>query len=588
MKKNLLFIFIGLVISQIAFSQTFNTQWQKCYGGTQNDAFKSYISTLDGGFVAAGSSLSNDGDLALSNHGEADAWIVKFNSLGNIEWQNNMGGSSNETFTSIVQTTDGGYIATGYTTSYDGEIVGNHGGYDIWVVKFNNTGTVLWKKCLGGSGEEAALSAHQTIYGGCIIVGYSTSTDHDVSGNHGGVDVWIIKLSSLGVIEWQNSYGGSSSDVGLSIITTPEGGYIFTGYTLSNDGDISVNRGYEDAWVVKLNNVGTIEWQKTYGGSSFDEGLKIINTNDGGYAIAGYSLSNDGNVSGNHGGADGWFIKLSTIGNVEWQKSFGGSNTDIFASCTQTADGEFIIAGYSESNDGDVSNNYGNRDIWLLKITDVGRILWQKNFGGSATDRPTEFCGVVQLPYGEYLLAGYTSSNNNDVSGNHGGADAWLLKFKVTNFNLFPDYPCQDKYERLTSEGCNGTTRWYMNLAGQMPTLISSSPNFDYLVPANLPVQTPIFFECWCLNVLNGQTLIGSGYARVLGVTNYNLSSPIDDINTTPPLPYNVSHTINATNKILGANTNVEYRAEESIMLLPGFQANSNTVFKAHIGGCNQ
>lgn len=588
MKKELLFTFIVLMFNYVGFSQTFTTQWQQCMGGTEADGFTSYTLAQGSGYICAGYSSSNNGDVS-GNHGSRDAWVVKQNSLGTIEWQKSLGGYFDDVFLSLIKTNDGGYIAAGYTNSYDGDVSGNHGGVsDAWVVKLNSVGAIEWQKCLGGTGEETFRSIIQTPDGGFLAVGYTNSNDGDVSGNHGIVDVWVVKLNSVGSIEWQRNLGGDLIDVGLCVINTPDNGYILSGYTTSTNGDVSINLGYDDAWVVKLTNVGNIEWQKTYGGTSYDEVISIINTIDGGYLMVGYSLSNDSYVMGNHGGSDGWVIKISNIGNIEWQKLYGGTDSDTFTTCTQTASGEFVITGYSSSNDGQLTSNQGMRDIWVLKINDIGIILWQKSFGGSDTDTIAEANGIIPLNYGEYVLAGTTFSNDGGVSGNHGLRDAWLLKFKVTNFNLFPNYPCQDKYERLSSEGCNGTTRWYMYLAGQTPTLISSNPNFNYLVPSNLPVQTPIFFECWCLNILGGQTMMGSGYARVLGVANHNLSSPTDDIIVTPPLPYNVSHKILATNKIGGNSTNVEYRAEESITLLPGFQSDANTVFKAHIGGCNQ
>ena len=589
MKKAFIIIVIFLFplwgLGGLASAQTFNTQWQKCVGGSSDDLIVSMTQVNGGGYITAGSTYSNNGDVS-GNHGSDDGWLVKYNSSGSIVWSKTYGGPYNDSYNDVIQTLDGGFIAVGFTESNSGDVSGNHGDSDAWVVKVNSNGVIEWQRCYGGTGSEKFKNIIQTLDGGFLLVGVTDSNNGDVIGNHGMNDIWIVKINITGTIQWQRCYGGLSEENVFKAIQTNDEGFLILSITQSHDGDVSNNPSYEASWIIKINSTGNLQWEKNFlcfgGNCNFGNFRSVIQTNEGGYLIVGST----GNLSIAPFTSDGWLVKLNHLGIIEWQKIYGGSNLDYFYNITQTPDNYFVIIGMTYSNDGDVSGNHGGSDLWILKINHFGTILWQKCLGGTYSEYT--WGPVNHTNNGEYVIAGYTNSNDGDVSGYHGSTDGWLIKFRVTNFNLFPNYPCQDKYERLTSEGCTGTTRWYMNLAGQTPTLISSSPNFDYLVPTNLPVQTPIFFECWCLNILGGQNLIGSGYARVLGVANYNLSSPTDDISTTPPLPYNVSHRINAANKIIGNNTNVEYRAEESIKLLPGFQANANVVFKAHIGGCNQ
>jgi hypothetical protein len=227
---------------------------------------------------------------------------------------------------------------------------------------------------IGRSNDDEARSVVQTGDGGYIVAGYTRSNDGDVSGNHGGADAWVVKLNSDGTIAWQKTLGGSSYDEAHSIVQTSDGGYIVAGYTRSNDGDVSGNHGEEDAWVVKLDSEGNIEWQKTFGGSSYDEANSIVQTSDGGYIVAGYTKSSNGDVayggSTYHGGIqeDVWVIKLDSHGNIIWQEALGGGGYDRAFSIAQTSDDGYVVAGYAGSNDGDVSGNHGSYDVWVVKL----------------------------------------------------------------------------------------------------------------------------------------------------------------------------------------------------------------------------
>ncbi len=344
-----------------------------------------------------------------------------------IAWQRCLGGSGDDYAHSIQQTTDGGYIVAGWTLSDDGDVSGYHGGYDFWVVKLNSSGDIVWQKCLGGSGEDEAHSIQQTTDGGYIVAGVTASNDGDVSGNRGDYDFWVVKLNSSGDIVWQKCLGGSNDDAAYSIQQITDGGYVVAGYTESNDGDVSGNHGYSDSWVVKLSSSGNIVWQKCLGGSRCDNAYSIQQTTDGGYIVAGCTESNDGDVSGNHGGYDFWVVKLNSSGNIVWQKCLGGSSYDEVCSIQQTADGGYIVAGGTLSNDGDVSGNHGSADFWVVKLNSSGDIVWQKCLGGSNDDAAYS---IQQITDGGYVVAGYTESNDGDVSGNHGSADFWVVKLR--------------------------------------------------------------------------------------------------------------------------------------------------------------
>jgi len=425
--------FITVLLALILFNGVNNKshaqapaiEWQKCLGGTADDFANSIQQTSDGGFIVAGETRSNDGDVS-GNHGKSDAWVVKLNSLGDILWKKCLGGTGNDYARSIQQISDGGFILTGYTNSNNGDVSGNNGYYDAWVVKLNSSGDILWQKCLGGTYDDYARSIQQTSDTGFILAGYTFSNDGDVSGNHGFGDAWVVKLNSSGDIIWQKCFGGTNEDYAYSIQQTSDSGFIVAGYTFSNDGDVSGYHGYFDYWVVKLNSSGDIEWQKCLGGTYYDYAYSIQQTSNGGFIVAGSTNSNNGDVSGYHGYFDYWVVKLNSSGDIEWQKCLGGTNNDYANSIQQTSDGGFIVAGYTESNDGDVSGYHGgDYDAWVVKLNSSGDILWQKCLGGTIDDRAYS---IQQTSDGGFIVAGFTVSNDGDVSGNHGASDAWVVK----------------------------------------------------------------------------------------------------------------------------------------------------------------
>ncbi|GHV41578.1 hypothetical protein FACS1894187_23390 [Synergistales bacterium] len=404
-------------------------EWQKSLGGTGLDTAWSIQQTYDGGYIVAGYSLSNDGDVS-GNHGGGDYWIVKLKADGSIDWQKSLGGTNRDEAYSIQQTSDGGYIVAGVSGSNDGDVSVNHGDWDYWIVKLNANGSIAWEKSLGGSNPETAFSIQQTSDGGYIVAGTSASNNGDVSGNHGGTNVndyWIVKLNANGSIAWEKSLGGTDFDIAWSIQQTSDGGYIVAGYSQSNDGDVSGNHGDYDYWIVKLNANGSIAWEKSLGGTGYDQAWSIQQTSDGGYIVAGISLSNDGDVSGNHGDSDYWIVKLKVDGSIDWQKSLGGTGSDNAYSIQQMSDGGYIVAGSSGSNDGDVSENHGITDYWIVKLNANGSIAWEKSLGGTGAEMPQS----IQQTSDGYIVAGISTSNDGDVSGNHGGLDYWVVKLKA-------------------------------------------------------------------------------------------------------------------------------------------------------------
>lgn len=421
--------FLFLIYSALAAQSAPSIEWQKALGGTHGESANAVQQTSDGGYIVAGNSMSNDGDVT-GNHGGGDYWIVKLNPAGGIQWQKTLGGSNVDDAQSIRQTTDGGYIIAGSSNSGDGDISGNHGNYDYWIVKLDSNGNMQWQKSLGGSSMDMAQSIQQTSEGGYIVAGSSSSNDGDVSGNHGGGDYWIVKLDINGNIQWQKSLGGSSSEQVNSVQQTFDGGYIIAGTTVSTDGDITVSYGNNDFWVVKLNSGGNMQWQKTLGNIGDNIGYYAQQTFDGGYIAVGTSFNSSNLESGL---PDYWVIKLSNNGTIEWDKYFGGSFHDNAITIRQTPEWDYIVAGWTASNNGQVTNHHGNLDYWIIKLDSSGNLKWEKTLGGPDFDYLT----TLELTADNgYIVSGSTGSTSGDVTGHHGMIDAWIVKLSPEQLGI--------------------------------------------------------------------------------------------------------------------------------------------------------
>jgi hypothetical protein len=394
-------------------------QWEKSFGGSSRENASSIILTRDNNYLVSGYSRSSDRDVTV-HHGSVDFtdyWIVKMDSFGGILWQKSYGGSSYDEANASCEVNDG-YIIAGMSRSDNGDVSGHHGNSDFadyWIIKIDTDGQLLWQRSLGGSDNDVANAVAATRDGGCIVAGASNSSDGDVTGHHGTndyADYWIVKLDATGNIEWQRSLGGTGEDDANSVIQTDDGGYVVAGISGSTDGDVTGNHGGDDCWIVKLDSSGNVVWQRSLGGTANDGASSVVQSRDGGYVVGAYAFSDDGDITGHHWSnmsADYWIVKLNGAGEMQWQYSYGGSRNDYARSIAQTRDGGFVIAGSSESNDGDVSVHQGATactDYWIVKVDSGGRLLWQESAGSVNND---DASSIVQSRDGSYVVAG--SSN---------------------------------------------------------------------------------------------------------------------------------------------------------------------------------
>ena len=371
--------------SSIVSCTTYNPAavWNKTFGGSGDDSGRPVQQTSDGGYIIAGYTESYGA-------GYQDVWLIKTDSSGNEAWNKTFGGSDGDSGYSVQQTSDGGYIIAGLTTSYG--VVD----FFVWLIKTDSSGNASWNKTFGGEGSGGASSVQQTSDGGYIIAGSTWSY------GAGSADALLIKTDSSGNLAWNKSFGGPDEDNGYSVQQTSDGGYIIAGETES------YGAGYQDVWLIKTDSSGNEAWNKTFGGEGSDYGHSVQQTSDGGYIIAG--------ETGSYEGGDVWLIKTDSSGNVAWNKTFGGSDGDSGYSVQQTSDGGYIIAGRTSSY-GD-----GRVDAWLIKADSSGNLAWNKTFGGSGWDYGDS---VQQTSDGGYIIAGSTNSYG---AGNY---DVWLIKVAV-------------------------------------------------------------------------------------------------------------------------------------------------------------
>ncbi len=464
MKIILLSILFCIACTFISNAQAPTIQWQRSLGGSYSETGLSAggHQTPDGGYIACGWSYSNDGDVT-GHHGtasETDIWVVKLDSSGIIDWQQSYGGTLSEYAGEIKSTSDGGYIFCGQTFSSNGDVTGNHSTGDVWVVKLDVTGVIQWQYCYGGPGEDIAISVVETNSGGFVLAGTALANGGDVSGLHGNQDIWLLKLSSSGTLDWQKCLGGSDDELTNrnNIIFTADGGIVLYGTTYSNNGDVSMNNGGGDLWLVKTDSLGNVLWNKSFGGTGRDDAFCLTATSDGGYLVSGdtYSpVSGDVTLRYNVAGPDPdcWMVKTDSLGNKSWVKTLGGSSMESATATSATSDGGYLLLGLSGSNDFDVSGNHGNFDFWLAKTDGVGTLQWQRSYGGTEY----EFANDMYVTNdGGILLFGASGSNDGDVSGHHGvtgfiNHDMWIVKLNpfvtsieennsnISDLNLFPN-----------------------------------------------------------------------------------------------------------------------------------------------------
>ncbi len=441
-------------------------QWDADFGGDQNDELAASQPTTDGGFIFGGYSESGtSGDKTQASRGGSDYWIVKTDADGVKQWDARFGGTSVDELTCLQQTKDGGYILGGISFSGAGgdKTQSTRGSSDYWIVKTDAHGVKQWDATFGGTSIDELRSLQQTSDGGYILGGSSLSGigGDKTQPTKGGKDFWVVKIDSNGLKQMDADFGGDKFEELYSVRQTPGGGFILGGYSLSgvNGDKTDPARGRYDFWIVKLSAKGIKEWDAAYGGKDDDWLAEVVPATGGGYLLAGWSWSgNSGDKSKDSRGAnDYWIVKTDNLGVRQWDASFGGTTNDYLTSAQQTADGGFVLGGYSSSLKGGdkTQDTKGGTDYWMVKTNNNGEKQWDVDFGGTEFDF---LAALQQCQDGGFVLGGYSSSNaGGDKTGDTKGSnDYWIVK--TTADGVSCSIPVNRQTSNITSTAA--TVEW--------------------------------------------------------------------------------------------------------------------------------
>ena len=554
--------------------------WERSYGGKHAEFLYDAIPTPDYGFLLAGSSISDsNGNKTEANKGDLDYWVWKMDEKGTPEWQKSFGGNGVDLLQSVQLTRDGGFILAGTSSSdKSGDKKENcKGKEDFWIIKLDAKGGEIWQRTIGGSGQEKLLSIAQTSDGGFILGGTSSSnqSEPDETGvtdkygktedSRGSLDYWIVKLDAKGEIKWQKTLGGQYADELKSIEQTQDKGYILGGYSNSPiSGDKTQdNFGLNDYWIVKLDENGKEQWQRTIGGDLDDNLFALSQTKDGGFIVGGNSNSGatHSKSKSNENGTDFWVLKLDKIGNIQWQQIYNYGKRDILSSIVENPDGTFLIGGYAQSEAGSGKLGVGSKtphpsgtplkegkdkeginDYIALKIKATGEELWTQTVGSKGDEVLRK---LFETRDGGYILAGTSifpsfrgvpegrgvsssegiaerrgvsssggvaesqSGSSNDRKSTMGGSDFWVVKLKdkekkikekekieaipnpaISYTNIIVTYEYQKGTATLFD--LSGRTMQTIKLTGEktIPVDLSNLPQGIYVIEVKTNVST--------------------------------------------------------------------------------------------------
>jgi hypothetical protein len=373
--------------------------WNNTYGGTNADVSDALVQTNDGGYATAGWTTSFGAVLT-------DCILIKIDAGGNMQWNKTYGGIGWDSVYAMIQTSDGGYALAGATTSFGA------GDYDAYLVKTDAGGNMQWNKTYGGESDDYAHALVQTSDGG-----YALAAD-TYSFGAGEADAYLVKTDAGGNMQWNKTYGETGTDRALALVQTGDGGFALAGHTNS------FGPGDYDAYLVRIDAGGNMQWNKTYGGTNDEESRSLVQTGDGGYALAGYTGSYGA------GDFDFWLVKTDSTGNMQWNKTYGGTDRDFPEAMVRTSDGGYALAGYTHSF------GAGDNDAYLVKTDAGGNMQWNKTYGGTNDDWGDS---LVQTADGGFALAGATDpfeDGNYDVFVVKTDPDGNLMVVDYSAFGL--------------------------------------------------------------------------------------------------------------------------------------------------------
>lgn len=356
----------------IRVGRDLGTIWEKeTVGGSGLDAFQGgfnqLTTTKNGDLVVAGGAYSSDGDLP-GNYGEQDGWIMKINVHGDVVWSRNYGTSGYDNCTGLLEAEDGGYYAMFNSYGNDKDFPSQRGVSDIWVAKLNFRGDIEWTKQFGGTQREYAFSWVQGDNGNITIAARSESMDLDLAGSDGTPALWLFQIDENGELQWSKTYAGVIDLFHLE--KTSDNGFIVCGKTFMASNYLS-NNGKDDGFIKKFDANGNLEWAKNYGGPEGESLTRITELSDGNFMAIGKSFSESGDLPGHYGKGDCWVLKVDKDGDIMWSKNIGGTNGDSGVNIIEEEPGEYFIHLYNGSFDGDFEGTLITPGATIVKLSET-------------------------------------------------------------------------------------------------------------------------------------------------------------------------------------------------------------------------
>lgn len=393
------------------------------FGGSGGEGNSFILPAADSGYYLIGNSSSTD----IETINKVDnIYMYKLNSGLEVEWIKAYGGSEYDRVTSVIQSKNNKIVLVGDSKSSDGDIEKNIEYHDIFLMQINSKGEVEWSKSYGGSGGDYSSTGSQTNDGGFVITGTTNSNDITEEPHLGNDDIFVLKVDSLGEQKWVKKFGTLKTDRGTFITQAENGDYLLGAYSEGSFDSIN-NFGMNDAWIFRLDSLGEILWTRNYGGKSHDIFKSIISDSNGGFIIVGNSNSDVSDQYIKRHGSSIWVLNIDSAGEVNWSKTFGGSQEDYGVSIINTNNNDFLIVGFITTADGNIRYNIRDGDYYVMCIDSKGALKWVKAFGGTNIDEPTSICKSED---GSFVLSGVTLSNDVDLTSDVDGiTDFWVVKF---------------------------------------------------------------------------------------------------------------------------------------------------------------
>lgn len=404
-------------------------------GGKNNEYAYASTPTADGGYIIVGSTNSNnDGDVpvskAFNGAGGTDIWVVKVNNWGEILWSKTFGGTKDDIATDVIETKDNNILVLATTASADGDALGNGSLGGLILLKLKTDGSIIWRKVFAGGYNVGDLAFSKADAYSKPTIKRTADGAYMIAANTIpliSTDIWLAKITETGQTLLTKTYGSNQNDWVNEIVVCADGGYLLVGGTEANVNEIpGAGKGFIDIYIIKTDAIGNLIWHKALGGSNLDEAFSAIQLADGSFLVVGESNSTNSDFAENLGEKDGFILKISNSGSLLWKKQVGGLYSDGLYAIRQSTNGKTYAFGQSNSTLGTVKPKSSFGDVWITQIDENNGALKENKFlGGADIDIAR---GAFPTTDGGFILAANSNSIDGDLTQNNGNTDFWLVK----------------------------------------------------------------------------------------------------------------------------------------------------------------